>query len=120
MKPNGLKIGLISDTHGLLRPEAADVLRGSDHILHAGDVGKPTVIDGLSVIAPLTAIRGNVDVGTWAVTHPLSATIEIGGISIHIVHDISQLDFDAAASRVRIIVSGHSHKRKRKPIRALR
>lgn len=98
-------IGLISDTHGLLRPEAVRALEGSELILHAGDVGKPEVLDRLRRIAPVVAVRGNVDRGAWADALPETITVEPG---IYMLHDAKQLK--AAPAGVRAIVSGHSHK----------
>ena len=102
-------IGVISDTHGLLRPEALEALRGVDQILHAGDVGDPAILDALRTIAPITAIRGNIDV-TGACAH-LAATelVELGGQSIYMLHDLSRLDLDPKASGISVVISGHSH-----------
>lgn len=101
--------GVISDTHGLLRPEALTVLRGVDGILHAGDVGKEAVLPPLAAIAPLVAIRGNVDRGEWAERLPLTETVEVGSVLIHMVHDVHDLDLNPRAASVRIVISGHSH-----------
>ena len=103
-------VGLISDTHGLLRPEALRALDGSDLIIHAGDVGKPEILDALRALAPLVAVRGNVDRGEWASTLPLTAAAEAGPAAIYVLHDIQQLDLDPAAAGFHIVVSGHSHK----------
>jgi putative phosphoesterase len=100
-------IGLISDTHGLLRPEALKVLAGCDLIIHAGDVGKREVLDGLRAIAPVVAVRGNVDKGEWL---PLTAVVESHATLIYVLHDVHELDLDPAAAGFRIVVSGHSHK----------
>jgi putative phosphoesterase len=100
-------LGLISDTHGLLRLEAVEALRGSDAIVHAGDVGRPEILDAVRAIAPVTAIRGNVDTGAWAEALPETATVEIGGVRIHVLHDRKTLRLMPG---VRIVVSGHSHK----------
>jgi hypothetical protein len=102
-------IGVISDTHGLLRPEAVDALRGSDHIIHAGDVGAPEILDKLRDIAPLTAVRGNVDQGDWAGELPETDVLESGGILIYVLHDLQQLDLKPTAAAVAVVVSGHSH-----------
>ena len=91
-------IGVISDTHGLLRPEAVEALRGSDHIIHAGDVGSPDVLDELSAIACVTAVRGNVDKGKLASKLPETAVLELGGVSIYVLHDQSQLDLKPKAA----------------------
>jgi putative phosphoesterase len=104
-----LRIGLISDTHGLLRPEATAFLDGSDHIVHAGDVGDPGILDALGAIAPVTAIRGNVDLDAWAARLPETQSVTIGGIRMHVVHDLKALAIDPRVARVRVIVSGHSH-----------
>src|SRR5580692_8658842 len=102
-------VGLISDTHGVLRPEALVVLRGSDLIIHAGDVGKPEIIDQLRVLAPVVAVRGNIDKGAWASQLPLTAIAEAGSALIYVLHDIAQLDLDPVAARFNVVVSGHSH-----------
>jgi putative phosphoesterase len=102
-------IGVISDTHGLLRPEAIEALRGSDRILHAGDVGTPEILQALAKIAPVTAIRGNVDTEPWARRLPTAEVVEAGGISIHMLHDLAQLDLKPEAAGFRVIVYGHSH-----------
>jgi putative phosphoesterase len=104
-----MRIGLISDTHGLVRPEAVRALRGVDAIVMAGDIGKPHVLEELGSIAPLHAIRGNVDVGKWADPVPTRATVELGGRSIHVVHDIAEID-PADLAGVDVVVYGHSHK----------
>lgn len=102
-------IGVISDTHGLLRPEAIEALRGSHHIIHAGDVGSPEILAELSAIAPLTAVRGNVDKAAWARTLPETEVLEVGGISIYVLHDLAQLDLKPKASGFSAVVGGHSH-----------
>jgi putative phosphoesterase len=103
-------IGLISDTHGLLRPEVLVALRGSDLIIHAGDVGKPEIIDQLRALAPVVAVRGNIDKGDWAFQLPETAVVEAGPALIYVLHDIGQLNLDPAAAGFRAVVSGHSHK----------
>jgi hypothetical protein len=107
-----MRIGVISDTHGLLRPEAVAALRNVDQILHAGDVGDPVILDALRSIAPLTAIRGNID--QTGICARLSATewIELGGHSIYMLHDLAQLDLDPAAAGISLVISGHSHQPK--------
>ena len=100
---------MISDTHGLLRPEAVAALRGSEHIIHAGDVGDPEILDQLAKIAPVTAIRGNIDKGKWALRLPETEVVEIGGVSIYILHDLSQLDLKAEAAGFQVLIYGHSH-----------
>ena len=102
-------IGVISDTHGLLRPEAIDALRGSEHIIHAGDIGAPEILDELAAIAPVTAIRGNVDKGAWARRLPETEAVELSGISIYVLHDLAQLDLKPEAAGFKVVVSGHSH-----------
>jgi len=103
-------IGLISDTHGLLRPEAVAALGRSELIVHAGDVGKPEILQELERIAPVVAVRGNVDTAGWAAKLPETAVAETAGGLIYILHDLSALDLNPAASGFRIVVSGHSHK----------
>jgi uncharacterized protein len=102
-------IGVISDTHGLLRPEAVETLRGSDHIIHAGDVGAAEILDQLAKVAPVTAIRGNIDREKWARSLPESEAVEVGGVSIYVLHDLSQLDLKPEAAGFRVVVYGHSH-----------
>lgn len=103
------RVGVISDTHGLLRPEAIAFLAGSDHIIHAGDVGDPAILDALSAIAPLTVVRGNVDTDPWAARLPETARVTIGRIACYVLHDLAALNL-AAAGRVRVVITGHSHK----------
>jgi putative phosphoesterase len=103
-------IGVISDTHGLLREEAVRALEGSALIVHAGDVGNLEIIHRLSVLAPVIAVRGNIDKGTWASALPMTAVVEADSIAIYVLHDINELDLDPAAAGFRIVVSGHSHK----------
>ncbi len=105
-----MRIGLISDTHGLLRPQALDFLRGSDHILHAGDIVGADLLDQLAGLAPLTAVRGNNDHGDWAMALPGCVTLTLGGIVIHMLHDLKELAIDPTAEGVRVVVTGHSHK----------
>jgi len=104
-----IQIGVISDTHGLLRPEALAALRGSEHIIHAGDVGAPEILETLAAIAPLTAIRGNVDQAAWARTLAETEILEIGGISIYVLHDLGRLDLKPGAAGFQVVLSGHSH-----------
>jgi uncharacterized protein len=104
-----LNIGVISDTHGLLRPEALEALRGSKQIIHAGDVGDPAILDQLAAIAPVTAIRGNVDKGVWSRKLPETAVVEAGGVSIYVLHNIEQLDLRPEAAGFAVVVYGHSH-----------
>jgi putative phosphoesterase len=103
-------VGLISDTHGLLRPEALVALQGSDLIIHAGDVGKPEIIEQLRTMAPVIAVRGNIDKGPWASQLPLTAVAEAGSALIYVLHDVAQLDLDPVAAHFNVVVSGHSHK----------
>jgi putative phosphoesterase len=103
-------IGLISDTHGLMRQEALAALAGSNLIIHAGDVGKPEVLEQLRAVAPVIAVRGNIDKGAWASRLPVTAVAEVRSTVIYIVHDIDQLDLDPAAAKFGMVVSGHSHK----------
>jgi hypothetical protein len=105
-----IRVGVISDTHDLLRQNAVDFLRGSDFIIHAGDICDPTVIEELTSIAPVTVVRGNNDVGVWARELRETELIKIGGISIYVIHDLAQLDIDPIAAGVRVVVSGHSHR----------
>jgi len=106
---NPILIGVISDTHGLLRPEALTALRGSQHIIHAGDVGAPEILEQLAAIAPVTAVRGNIDKEVWAQKLPPTEVIEIGGVSIYVLHDLAQLDLKPEASGFDVVISGHSH-----------
>ena len=103
------RVGLISDTHGLLRPEALAFLRGSDFIVHAGDIGDAAVLDELRRLAPLTAVRGNNDKGTWARSIAEAEVLEVGEVLIYVLHDLSELDLDPVAAGFRVVVSGHSH-----------
>ena len=102
-------IGVISDTHGLLRPEAATALRGVDHLLHAGDVGNAEILDQLREIAPLTAVRGNIDRSGPCAQLPAIEIVELGGHSIYLLHDRNELDLDPGAAGISVVVSGHSH-----------
>jgi len=105
-----MRIGLISDTHGLLRPEALAFLAGSGHIVHGGDIGNPEILERLAAIAPLTVVRGNNDSAAWARTIPGTARLAVGGVTILVIHDLKELDLDPAAAGIRVVVSGHSHK----------
>jgi len=104
------RIGLVSDTHGLLRPEAVRFLRGADAIVHAGDICDPGILEELAALAPVTAVRGNNDVGAWAERLPETALLQWDVIRLFAIHDLAQLDFDPAAAGVHVVVSGHSHK----------
>jgi uncharacterized protein len=103
-------IGLISDTHGLLRPEAAEALHGSELIIHAGDVGDPRVLEQLRTIAPTIAVRGNVDTGAWANALPTTEVVEAGELHLYVLHDLSGLDLDPKASGFAAVISGHTHR----------
>jgi len=103
-------IGVISDTHGLLRPEAIEALRGAALILHAGDVGAPEILAELRQIAPVTAVRGNVDHGSWASRLAVSEAVEIEGVSIYMLHILAELDLKPEAAGFGVVVYGHSHK----------
>jgi putative phosphoesterase len=109
-KEQGLRIGVISDTHGLLRPEAVAALAGTDHILHAGDVGDETILDQLRAIAPVTAIRGNIDTGGLCARLPATEVVELGDVTIYMLHSIADLDLNPASVGFAAVVSGHTHK----------
>jgi uncharacterized protein len=102
-------IGVISDTHGLLRPEAVELLRGSEHIIHAGDIGSPEIVPALEKIAPVTAIRGNVDRQPWAQRFPPTEVVELAGAQIYVIHDVNALDLNPRAAAFAVVISGHSH-----------
>jgi len=103
------RVGLISDTHGLLRPEARAFLEGCDRIVHGGDIGNPDILEQLAALAPLTAVRGNNDHGSWADELAETELVRVGRILIYVIHDIAQLDIDPRAEGVHAVVSGHSH-----------
>jgi uncharacterized protein len=105
-------IGVISDTHGLLRPEAVELLRDSEHIIHAGDIGSPKIIPALQRIAPVTAIRGNIDKEAWARQFPETAVVELAGLHIFVIHDLNALDLNPQAEGFAAVISGHSHQPK--------
>ena len=102
-------IGVISDTHGLLRPEVISVFKDSDLIIHAGDIGSPQVLDELEAISKVIAIRGNNDKGEWAKDLPDTDLVAVRGISIYIIHDVKELDLEPAAAGIKVVISGHSH-----------
>ena len=104
-----MHIGLISDTHGLLRPQALLALGGSDLIIHAGDVGKPEVLAALQKLAPVVAVRGNVDKTPWADILPETAVAEAGSVLLYVLHDVQALDLDPAVAGFHVVISGHSH-----------
>src|SRR6266853_5936249 len=104
--------GVIADTHGLLRPEALELLRGSEHIIHAGDIGSPEIIPTLEKIAPVTAIRGNVDTQAWARRFAETEVVELEGLHIYVIHDAHALDLNPKASGFAAVISGHSHQPK--------
>ena len=104
------RVGLISDTHGLLRPQATAFLRGSDFIVHAGDIGSGNILRELGAIAPVTAVRGNNDTGPWAQAVSETEILQVGEIFIYVLHNLAELDVDPVAAGFQVIVSGHSHK----------
>jgi uncharacterized protein len=103
-------VGVISDTHGLMRQEALDALAGVTQILHAGDIGSPEVMNALSQIAPVLAIRGNVDTAEWAREYPATRDTQIEEVRVYVIHNLAELDFDPAVQGIRVVISGHSHK----------
>ncbi|HXM94970.1 MAG TPA: metallophosphoesterase family protein [Candidatus Dormibacteraeota bacterium] len=109
MGNNAKNIGLISDTHGLLRDAAVHALDGVELIVHAGDVGKPEILKELRKLSPVIAVRGNVDTAVWAKVLPMTAVAEAGPARIYVVHDLNQIDLDPAAANFPVVVSGHSH-----------
>jgi putative phosphoesterase len=107
-----MRIGLVSDTHGLLRPEATAFLAGSDHIVHAGDIGDAAILDALAAIAPVTAIRGNVDTQAWAREMSASEAVTLASRAFYVIHDLGDLDLDPSAAGFDMVVFGHSHQPK--------
>jgi uncharacterized protein len=105
-----IRVGLISDTHSLLRREALDSLAGSDFLIHAGDIGNASILEQLAAIAPVTAVRGNNDGGAWAAAIPETDVLQVGEVVIYVIHDLGQLDIDPAAGGFQVVVSGHSHR----------
>ena len=103
-------LGVISDTHGLMRPEAVDRLRGSDLIVHCGDIGAPEVLDALRALAPVRAVRGNNDKGPWAFELPTDDVIEVGVHTLYVIHDLGELSLEPAAAGFTAVLSGHSHR----------
>lgn len=114
------RVGVISDTHGLLRPEALGALRGSDLILHAGDVGAPEVLRELETVAPVVAVRGNVDLGDWTRALPDSQVVEVEDSLIYLLHDIDALDLSPEAAGMSVVVFGHSHQPEIRQTRGVR
>ncbi len=104
-----MRVGLISDTHGLLRPEVLAFLQGSDHIVHAGDICDPRILEALAAIAPITAVRGNNDRGAWASSLRETELLKLGDVFVYAIHDLAELDIEPIAAGVRVVVSGHSH-----------
>lgn len=102
--------GVISDTYGLVRPEVIEALQGVELIIHAGDIGRPEVLTALQAVAPVVAVRGNVDRGEWARKLPVTEVVAIGDIFLYVLHDVHQLDLDPAAAGFRAVISGHSHR----------
>jgi len=105
-------VGIVSDTHGLLRPEAVALLRGSEHIIHAGDIGSAEIVPELEKIAPVTAIRGNVDTQAWARRFAETEVVELAGLHIYVIHDVNALDLNPKAAGFAAVISGHSHQPK--------
>jgi len=110
LEPALVTIGVISDTHGLLRPEAIAALQGSDYIIHAGDVGDPAILSNLASIAPVTAVRGNVDRERWARDLPETNVLEVGSTAIYVLHDLGRLDVDPRSAKFAAVIFGHSHR----------
>ena len=110
MHEDVVRLGVISDTHGLLRPEALVALQGSDQIIHAGDLGAPEILARLRDIAPTVAVRGNVDTAPWATALPLHDVVSVGDVQVYVTHGHHALDFDPAAAGFAAVVSGHSHR----------
>jgi putative phosphoesterase len=108
--PEQTVIGVLSDTHGLLRPEALKHLNGVDRIIHAGDIGAPNVLEKLQTLAPVDAVRGNNDKGAWAEAIPETLFLEVRGHQIHVLHDLNQIDLSPSAAGMSVVISGHSHK----------
>ncbi len=104
-----LRVGLISDTHGLLRAQAKVFLQGCGHIVHAGDIGRADILAELAQIAPVTAVRGNNDHGAWAEGIAETAMLELGGVRLYVIHDLARLDIDLAVAGVHVVIAGHSH-----------
>lgn len=110
MPRRAVRVGVLSDTHGLVRPEALEALRGSDLIVHAGDVGRPEVLEALGELAPTFAVRGNVDRGAWADALPATEVVEAGELLLYVLHERAQLEVDPGAAGFAAVISGHSHR----------
>lgn len=110
MSPAPVTVGVISDTHGLLRPEALEALQGADLVLHAGDVGPADILERLRAIAPTVAVRGNVDMAPWATALPVTEVVDVGGLHLYLLHDRAALDVDPKAAGFAAVISGHSHR----------
>lgn len=110
MARRSLVLGILSDTHGLVRPEALSALTGVFRIIHAGDIGAPEVLDALSALAPVTAVRGNNDTGAWARALPETAVVEVGGVRLYVLHDEKELALEPAAEGFAAVIAGHSHR----------
>jgi putative phosphoesterase len=109
-KPNDTHdLGIISDTHSLMRPEAVKALERVTMIIHAGDIGTPEVLDELRAIAPVVAVRGNNDKGDWAHALPETAVVEVGSVALYVLHDVNALDLDPVTAGFHVVISGHSH-----------
>ena len=102
-------LGLIADTHGLMRPAALAALTGAERIIHAGDIGRPEVLQALEAVAPVIAVRGNNDQGAWAAAIPDTAVVDVDGLQCYVLHDVKALDFDPATAGFSVVVCGHSH-----------
>jgi len=109
-RKGGIRIGVISDTHGLLRSEAVDAMEGVELIIHAGDIGRDMILDDLKSIAPVVAVRGNMDNDAWACRLPVNDTYQVRDHLIYVIHDLNRIDLDPCAAGVSVVISGHSHK----------
>jgi putative phosphoesterase len=110
MTQRPITVGVISDTHGLVRPEAIEALRDSELIIHAGDVGDPGVLERLRAVAPTIAVRGNIDTAAWAQSLPLSDVVEVGELQLYVLHDLSALDLDPNTAQLAAVICGHTHR----------
>jgi putative phosphoesterase len=107
--PEGIRLGIISDTHGYLNPAVASIFQGVRHIIHTGDIDAPKILSGLSRLAPVTAVRGNMDFGKWAARLPREEMITFAAVTIYALHDLTTLSLDPAAAGIDIVLSGHTH-----------